>query len=344
MACQENRSADDRAVMENILNRALYTGAKIPHIGLGTFGSDHIPGDEIAAAVKDAISLGYRLIDCASVYGNEAFVGSALREAMENGVTREELFITSKLWNNMHGEGDVLLSCAQTLKDLKLDYLDLYLVHWPFPNYHAPGVGVNSRDPRAVPYIHKNYMKTWRQMERLVEAGLVRHIGTSNMTVRKLELLLEDARIRPAANEMELHPHFRQRELFNFCIEQNIAPIGFCPLGSPNRPGRDRTESDTAAMEDPVIKDIAQKRKIHPAAVCLKWAVRRGQIPIPFSTRRENYLSNFLCTTQDPLTDSEMEAINGIDQNCRLIKGQVFLWEGAKDWTDLWDSEGEISG
>ena len=338
MVCQENRTPGSGAARVNAPVRTLYTGAKIPHIGLGTFGSDHVPGEEIAAAVKDAVSLGYRLIDCASVYGNEAVVGSALREAMAGGVAREELFITSKLWNDMHGEGDVLLSCARTLKDLKLEYLDLYLIHWPFPNYHAPGVGVDSRDPHAVPYIHENYMKTWRQMERLVEAGLVRHIGTSNMTIRKLELLLRDAAIRPAANEMELHPHFQQKELFDYCVRQNIVPIGFCPLGSPNRPERDRTESDTAAMEDPVIKDIAKKHNIHPAAVCLKWAVRRGQIPIPFSPRREHYLSNLLCTTEDPLADEEMEAISGIDKNCRLVKGQVFLWKGAKDWTDLWDS------
>ena len=136
--------------------RTLYTGAKIPAVGLGTFGSDRFSGEEIAAAVEGAISIGYRHIDCASVYGNEHLIGPALRNAMQAGVKREELWITSKVWNNMHGEGDVLLSCAQTLKDLKLDYLDLYLIHWPFPNFHAPGVSVDSRDPHAVPYIHEN--------------------------------------------------------------------------------------------------------------------------------------------------------------------------------------------
>ena len=144
MVCQENRTPGSGAARVNAPVRTLYTGAKIPHIGLGTFGSDHVPGEEIAAAVKDAVSLGYRLIDCASVYGNEAVVGSALREAMAGGVAREELFITSKLWNDMHGEGDVLLSCARTLKDIKLEYIDLYLI-LALSELPRAGVGVDSR-------------------------------------------------------------------------------------------------------------------------------------------------------------------------------------------------------
>jgi len=323
--------------------RTLPTGAKIPTIGLGTFGSDKFSGETVAQAVKEAIAVGYRHIDCASVYRNEHEIGAALREVMEGGIKREELWITSKVWNDMHGEGDVLLSCAKTLKDLKLDYLDLYLVHWPFPNHHAPGVSVDSRDPHAVPYIHDNYMKTWRQMERLVDMGLVRHIGTSNMTIPKLTLLLRDARIKPACNEMELHPHFQQPELFKFVIGNSIVPIGYSPIGSPARPERDRTPEDTVDTEDPVIVSIANRLRIHPAVVCVKWAVQRGQIPIPFSVTRKNFLSNLQATVSDPLTDEEMRAIAGIDKNCRLIKGQVFLWQGAKDWQDLWDVDGKIA-
>ena len=138
--------------------RTLYTGATIPGIGLGTFGSDRYSGEQIADAVRDAISLGYRHIDCAAVYGNEAQVGAALADAMrDTGVRREELFVTSKLWNDKHGEADVIPACEQSLRDLRLDYLDLYLVHWPFPNYHAPNVGVSARDPHARPYIHADY-------------------------------------------------------------------------------------------------------------------------------------------------------------------------------------------
>ncbi|MDK2811320.1 MAG: alcohol dehydrogenase [Petroclostridium sp.] len=343
MEKQKFTIASDGVDPNKVPQRILYTGAKIPGIGLGTFGSDRFTGEQIAEAVKGAISVGYRHIDCASVYGNEHLIGPVLKEAMEGGIKREELWITSKVWNDMHGEGDVLLSCAKTLKDLKLDYLDLYLIHWPFPNYHAPGCSVDSRSPDAKPYIHENYMKTWRQMERLVEMGLVRHIGTSNMTIPKLKLLLRDAKIKPACNEMELHPHFQQPELFKYCIDNGIQPIGFCPIGSPNRPDRDKTENDTVDIEDPVIVKIAQRLNVHPAVVCIKWAVQRGQIPIPFSIRRDQYLSNLQCTVTDPLTDEEMKEIEGIDKNCRLIKGQVFLWKDGQSWEDLWDLNGEIT-
>ncbi len=324
--------------------RTLYTGAKMPAIGLGTFGSDHYSGPDIARAVKGAIEVGYRQIDCAAVYGNEHLIGESLREAMEAGARREELWITSKLWNDMHGEGDVSRSCEQSLKDLKLDYLDLFLVHWPFPNYHAPGVGVDSRDLHAKPYIHENFMRTWRQMEALVERGLVRHIGTSNVTIPKLRLILRDAHIKPACNEMELHPHFQQPELFDFVTENGILPIGYSPIGSPSRPDRDRTPDDTVDIEDPVILRIAERLEIHPAEVCIKWAVQRGQVPIPFSTRRNQYLGNLRAIVSEPLSEQEMEAIAGIDKNCRLIKGQVFLWQGARDWQDLWDLDGQIAG
>jgi alcohol dehydrogenase (NADP+) len=317
--------------------RKLYTGAEIPAIGLGTFGSDRYTGEEVAAAVKDAIFIGYRHIDCASVYGNEHLIGASLKQAMEAGIKREELWVTSKLWNNMHGQGDVLLSCAQSLKDLKLEYLDLYLVHWPFPNHHAPGVSVDSRDPNARPYIHEEFMETWQRMERLQKAGLVRHIGTSNMTIKKMELLLRDAEIKPACNEMELHPHFQQPEFFNYLMEHDIVPIGYSPIGSPSRPERDRTGTDTVDMEDPVIVKIAERLQIHPAEVCIKWAVQRGQVPIPFSVRRHQYLGNLKAAIGEPLTEEEMKEIEGIDKNCRLIKGQVFLWEGARGWEDLWE-------
>lgn len=322
----------------------LATGAKIPAVGLGTFGSDHVDGPTIAAGVRDAIAAGYRHIDCASVYGNEPLIGPVLQEILDSGlVKREELWITSKVWNDMHGEGDILLSCARTLKDLKLDYLDLYLVHWPFPNFHPPGCTVDARSKDSKPYIHAAYMKTWRQMERLVDAGLVRHIGTSNMTIPKLELLLRDARIRPAVNEMELHPHFQQPELFDYVSRQGIVPVGYCPVGSPARPERDRTPEDTVDIEDPVIVEIARRLGIHPAVVCVKWAVQRGQIPIPQSVTRRNYLANLRCSTTPPLSDDDMQAIAGIDKGCRLVKGQVFLWKPGQSWEDLWDLNGTIT-
>lgn len=338
---KENQSEAPVLDPASIPKRLLFTGAAMPAVGLGTFGSDHVTAGEVARAVEGAAAIGYRHFDCASVYGNEPQVGAALANVLRGGVKREELWVTSKLWNDKHAEGDVIASCRQSLNDLQLEYLDLYLVHWPFPNFHPPHCDVTSRSPDAKPYIHESYMKTWRKMEELVDMGLVRHIGTSNMTVPKLELVLRDARIKPAVNEMELHPHFQQPGLFSFVLENGMQPIGYCPIGSPGRPERDRTPEDTTPTQDPVIVSIAEQHGISPAAVCIKWAVQRGQTPIPFSVH--HYRENLECVTGDPLTDEEMKEIAAIDRNCRFIKGQVFLWKDGQTWEDLWDLNGEIT-
>jgi alcohol dehydrogenase (NADP+) len=329
---------------ESVPHKVLTNGAKIPVVGLGTFGSDNYSNDEIAQAVGLAIGMGYRHIDCASVYGNEKEIGNVLAQLTSDGaVQRESLWITSKVWNNMHGAGDVIKSCRQTLKDLQLDYLDLYLVHWPFPNYHAPGCDGEARNPDSRPYNHDRYMVAWRQMEQLVDLGLVRNIGTSNMTIPKMTLLLQTARIKPVVNEMEIHPHFQQDELYRFMVDHGIQPIGYSPIGSPKRPERDRTPDDTVDIDDPVIVKIAARLNVHPALVCIKWAVQRGQVSIPFSVKPEKVFGNLEAVTKDPLTTDEMKAIAAIDKNNRLIKGQVFLWQGARGWEDLWDLSGEIT-
>lgn len=329
---------------KNVPQRVLYTGAKMPAVGMGTFGSDHVTPDEVAKAVAGAIEAGYRSFDCAACYGNEAQIGTIFKDAFEKEIVkREELFIASKVWNDMHGDGDVLLACAKTLKDLQLDYLDMYYVHWPFPNYHAPGCDVDSRNPDSKPFSVERFMKTWRQMERLVDMGLTKHIGMSNMTIPKLEAVLPLCRIKPAAIEMELHPCFQQPELFAYCKEKGIEPVGFCPIGSPARPERDKTPEDITDIELPEMKAIAEAHGVHPAVICIKWAVQRGQAPIPFSTKEKNYVKNLQCVTEDPLTEEEMKTIEGLDKNNRLIKGQVFLWPGANDWEDLWDLDGTIT-
>ncbi len=160
----------------------------MPAVGMGTFGSDHADPEEVSASVAGAIRVGYRSFDCAACYGNEDQIGKVFAQAFEEGVVkREELFIASKVWNDMHGKGDVLLACAKSLRDLGLDYLDMYYVHWPFPNYHAPHCDVDSRNPDSKPFTVDRFMKTWSQMERLVDMGLTKHIGMSNMTIPKLE-------------------------------------------------------------------------------------------------------------------------------------------------------------
>lgn len=334
------RGVDPRLVPQ----KRLSNGRTIPVIGMGTFGSDAVSADQVAAAVIEAARLGYRHFDCAAVYGNERQIGASLKTILDSGVPRDELFVTSKLWNNKHGEADVVPAFEQSLHDLGLDYLDLYLVHWPFPNHHAPGVDVTSRAHDAQPYLHENYMKVWRKLETLVDRGLVRSIGTSNMTIPKLELLLRDARIAPVVNEMELHPHFQQPELFRYVVDHGLVPIGYSPIGSPGRPDRDRTPEDTVDVEDPVLVDIAARHGVHPASLCIQWAVQRGQVPIPFSVKPANLLANLRAAVAPPLTADEMRALAGIDRGCRLIKGQVFLWRDGQDWRDLWDEDGMIPG
>ena len=326
-----------------IPQRTLSSGSRIPAIGLGTFGSDRVSRRAVADAVKYAASVGYRHFDCASVYGNEVQIGEVFKELFESGLRRDDVWITSKLWNDKQGEADVIPSCKQSLADLQLENLDLYLVHWPFPNHHPPGCDVTARNPHAVPYIHESYIGTWRKMEELVDRGLVRHIGTSNMTIPKMKLLLRDARIKPVVNEMELHPHFQQPEFFRYLVENGIQPIGYSPLGSPARPERDRTSEDTSPTEDPRIREIARRLGIHPAVVCIKWAAQRGQIPLPFSTNPGTILSNLEGVMGEPLSQQDMQTIALLDRNCRLIKGQVFLWKDNQSWEDLWDMNGVIT-
>jgi alcohol dehydrogenase (NADP+) len=316
----------------------LASGEEIPGIGMGTFGSDHCTADEVAAAVEGALGVGYRFFDCASVYGNEAEIGAVFEKVIKNGaIKRDELFITSKVWNDMHGKGDILLSLAKTLKDLRLDYVDAFFVHWPFPNYHAPHCDGDARNPDSKPWSADHFVSVWRQMESVWKKGLARYICMSNMTVKKLEEVLPRCEVNPALIEMEMHPAFQQTELFDYCKKRGIQPIGYSPLGSPNRPERDKAPGDVVDTELPEVKAAAVAHGIHPAAVCLKWQSQRGSIPIPMSLNPKNYEANLRCLTEDPLTDAEMAAIAKADKNCRLVKGQVFLWPGAGDWQDLWD-------
>ena len=330
--------------MSNIIDpktipmKTLSTGEKIPCIGMGTFGSDRFTAEQVSDAVYGAIRCGYRMFDGASVYGNEVQIGEVYKKAIDDGIVkREELFIISKVWNDMHDS--VVESCKKTLSDLQLEQLDLYFIHWPFPNYHPPGCTIDARSPDAVPFSTERFMKTWQQMESLVEMGLVRNIGMSNMTIKKLEAVLPLCKIRPVAVEMELHPSFQQPKLYDYCIQQGIQPIGFCPIGSPTRPDRDIDANDVIDMQMPQLIEIAKAHGVHPAVICLKWAVSRGQIPIPFSVHEAEYISNLKCVTEDPLTEAEMATMKTLDHNCRFIKGHVFLWEGADDWYDLWDEE-----
>ena len=319
----------------------VYTGEEIPGIGMGTFGSDRVSPEEVSNAVAGAIRCGYRMFDCAACYGNEDQIGKVFKDAFDEGVVeRKDLYIMTKVWNDMHRR--VEESCRKSIADLQCDYIDMFFIHWPFPNYHAPGCDVDSRNPDSKPFSVEEFMNTYRQCESLVEKGLIRHIGISNMTIPKLEAVLPLMKIKPVACELELHPCFQQQELFDYLVEHDLQPIGYMPLGSPKRPERDMMPEDIADMEMPEMKEIAKAHNCHPALIALKWAHQRGQIPIPFSVHEANYVSNLKSMTEDPLTDEEMATIATLERNNRLVKGQVFLWEGAKDWHDLWDEDGKI--
>ncbi len=311
----------------------LRNGDRIPAIGFGTFGSDHYTHEQVQAAAREALSAGYLLIDCAEVYGNESLIGDVL----QSGITpRDRLFITSKVWNNHHAQGEPTAALMRTLRDLRLSYVDAYFVHWPFPNYHAPRATGDSRNPDSKPFSAAEFLGVWRELEGLYGQGLIRHLGMSNMTVSKLEAVLPLCEVMPSLIEMELHPSFQQQALFDYCVAHGIRVIGYCPLGSPNRPERDRTPEDVADTELPEVLDVAKRRGIHPAEVCLRWAITKGAIPIPFSGNPKNIRQNLACADQEPLTTEEMALLEKAERGCRLIKGQVFLWSGAKDWTEIW--------
>lgn len=323
-------------IAEKIPCKTLNNGMAIPCIGMGTFGSDRYGAEEISQAVDGAIKAGYRLFDCASCYGNEASIGEVLDRAFkQNIVTRNQLTIMSKVWNDMHNR--VEEAAAKSIRDLKCNYLDIYFIHWPFPNYHAPGCKKDARSPDARPFDPKEYLHTWRQCESLVKKGWVRALGVSNMTIAKLEAVLPEMEILPAVCELECHPLFQQQELLDWLNDNGIQPIAYMPLGSPQRPERDVFPEDQADLKHPVLVETGKRRGIHPALVALKWAVQKGQIPIPFSVKEAEYISNLECIAKDPLTEVEMSQIASIEANNRLVKGQVFLWEGARDWHEIWD-------
>ena len=318
----------------------LPSGEEVPCIGMGTFGSDRVSAEDVSAAVAGAIRSGYRMFDCAACYGNEHQIGEVFQAAFDEGVVeRKDLFIMTKVWNDMHR--DVEKACRKSIEDLKCDYVDLYFIHWPFPNYHAPGCDVTSRNPDSRPFSVEEFMDTYRQCEALVEKGVIRYIGISNMTIPKLEAVLPLMKIKPAACELELHVCFQQQELFDYLVAHNIQPVGYMPLGSPRRPERDICPEDVADLDLPEMKEIAAAHGgLNTALVSLKWAHQRGEIAIPFSVH--HYADNLKCVTEDPLTEEEMKMISTLEKSNRLVKGQVFLWEGAKDWHDLWDEDGVI--
>jgi len=254
-------------------------GDQMPILGLGTWKST--PG-EVYKAVKEALRIGYRHIDCAPIYGNEAEVGQALADSFKEGVTsRDQLWITSKLWNNSHAPENLQPSLEKTLSDLQIDSLDLYLIHWPVVLrkevlFHESVNDLIALDDLPI-------IKTWSVMEEMVDKGLCNHIGVSNFSVAKLKGLLTDGNLKPEMNQIELHPYLQQPAMLEFCKSNGIHLTGYAPLGSADRPERLKVEDEPILLEEPAITTIAERHGITPAQLVLSWAIHRRTAVIPKS-------------------------------------------------------------
>ncbi|XP_065069697.1 aldo-keto reductase family 1 member A1-A-like isoform X2 [Rhopilema esculentum] len=297
----------------------LFNGAEIPTLGLGTWKSK--PG-QVEAAVAAAIDCGYRHIDCAWVYGNEKEVGHALKQKIgKGGLKREDLFITSKLWNTKHGAEDVMPALKTSLELLGLEYLDLYLIHWP--------IGLKAGDnpfPKDehghLLYSDVHYLETWEALEKCVDAGLVKSIGLSNFNSLQVEEVCSKARIQPAVLQVECHPYLNQSKLIEFCKKKNIVVTAYSPLGSPDRPWA--KPGDPYLLDDPKIIKMAKKHNKSPAQICIRFQIERGVSVIPKSATPERIKQNSE-VFDFSLTKHEMEEIESYNVPWRACIPKVVV-------------------
>ncbi|MEC0092146.1 aldo/keto reductase [Paenibacillus macquariensis] len=260
----------------------LHNGVKMPWFGLGVYKAQD--GDEVIQAVKIAIKNGYRSIDTAALYNNEEGVGQAVSEAMEEtGLSREDLFITSKVWNADQGYESTLAAFELTMTKLGLEKLDLYLVHWP---------------------VNGKYKDTWRALEQLYKDGRVHAIGVSNFHVHHLQDLMKDAEIKPMVNQVEYHPRLAQLELSTFCKEQDIQLEAWAPL------------MQGKLLDNATLQEIASKHGKSIAQVILRWDLQNGVVTIPKSTTEHRIIENADVFNFE-LSAEDMEQINGLNENLR---------------------------
>lgn len=306
---------------------------KMPALGLGTWKSAK---GEVYEVVRKAIEIGYRHFDCAFFYGNEAEIGQAIADAIKNGeVTREELWITSKLWNNRHRKEDVKGAFEITLKDLGLDYLDLYLIHWPVALQYNIGYSQKGEDLISLSEIPLS--ETWRELIDLQEKGLTKHIGVSNFSIKKINQITEETGVMPEVVQVESHPFLQQKDLLNFAQEKGIFLTGYCPLGSADRPAARILESEPKLFQNETILEIAKEKGVSPAQIMLAWAINRGASVIPKSVNPQRLKEN-LEAADIELTAEEMAKMSSLDLHYRYIKGDFWCLEGS-DYTleNLWD-------
>jgi len=310
--------------MENSLKALkLADGTRLPSVGLGTW---KIPDETLPTLIPEAIQAGYRHFDCACDYGNEPSVGEGLAASFEQGLcSRDDVWITSKLWNTYHEPKHVRAACERSLIDLQVDELDLYLVHFPialafvpfeerYPPgwFHDPDAPEPAMEPIQVPIA-----ETWGAMEELRESGLVKKIGVCNFNVSLLRDLLASSTIRPAVHQVELHPYLTQQRLLRFCHEEDIAVTAFSPFGADSYLPLDMAQPEERILDHPEIASVARGYGKSPAQIVLRWAVQRGTAVIP-KTQSPDHLRENIDLFDFELSDEDMSRIEALDRHRRF--------------------------
>ncbi len=305
---------------------------RMPALGLGTWKSEP---DEVYRAVRSAIEVGYRHIDCAAIYQNEEDVGRALKDAFRAGdAEREEVWVTSKLWNDSHAPEDVRPALQTSLEKLQLDYLDLYLIHWPVVLRHGTELPRGPQD--FLPLSEVPLESTWEAMSNVSEQGLARQVGVSNFSKRKIERVIDATGQTPALNQVELHPYLQQDALVAACNELGVAVTAYSPLGSPDSAAMMGREDDVLLTQHPTIAQIAEAHGATPGQVLIAWALARGTSVIPKSVNRRRIAENW-AARELALTLADMTAIAVLDRHQRMVDGRFwFLGETYSPQT-LWD-------
>jgi alcohol dehydrogenase (NADP+) len=283
--------------------------------------------------VRTSIKTGFRHIDCAAVYGNEVEIGKAFQDAFKDGdVKREDLWVTSKLWNSSHLKEHVRPALEKTLADLKLDYLDLYLMHWPIAN--KPGISLAKTPSEFLTKKEAPITETWKAMESCVEAGLTRHIGMSNFNITKLKEIQGVASIKPEMNQVELHPFLPQNKLVDYCQSNEIHLTAYSPFGSPDR--NQKKDTDPSLFENEVVAAIAEAHDVTSAQVLIAFSINRGIAVIPKSVNASRLRQNFKASAVE-LTDTDMASLATVS-GYRYIDGTFFTFEGSPySLSDLWE-------
>ncbi|CAH1392221.1 unnamed protein product [Nezara viridula] len=296
---------------------------KFPIIGLGTWKSKP---DEVYQAVKDAIDIGYRHFDCAYFYLNEKEVGIAINDKIKEGaVKREELFITTKLWNTDHRKELVVPALKRSLELLNLEYVDLYLVHWPMALKEGFGLSPKDENGKTL-FGDVSYIDTWKGMEDCVKLGLAKSIGLSNFNHKQIQKIIDIAEIKPVNNQFECHPYFNQSKLIEFCFKHNITVTAFGPLGLPYRPLRPGT---TTLLEDPILKNVSEKYKKSPAQILIKYQIQRNVVVIPKSVTKSRISSN-IDIFDFTISPGDMELLNSLNKP----DGRYILLDDYKEHPD----------